>query len=309
MTSVPSPRSAAPGEAGRSCPYCRFPLKDSNEVVQCPACASLHHADCWNDNRGCAVVACAAGPAATPQAQQPPTTVLPPATAQPAFQGAATPQPPAAPVSRGPWVAAAVLILALAIAGAAAAYVATSKKDDDSVAQDQPPPSDPPTTNEPTSEPGGGTTPTDDTGALPAVPDSQMEADIQSLLLEWHEHVVAGEYRAAWELMTERKQEQKELEEGYDEWASGQASLGRHLDPSGIEVELLDKDEEEGVATVEVTGMAWNKPGSNCSYWEGVTWVKYEDDTWLYEPGYSTTPERTAEWKPQRGRTLGWGCT
>lgn len=45
-------------EAGKSCPYCRFPLKLGSEAVQCDSCGALHHEDCWQDGRGCAVVGC-----------------------------------------------------------------------------------------------------------------------------------------------------------------------------------------------------------------------------------------------------------
>ena len=54
---------ATPDEAGRSCPYCRFPLETGVEVARCPECEASHHAECWDANHGCAVVLCAAGPA------------------------------------------------------------------------------------------------------------------------------------------------------------------------------------------------------------------------------------------------------
>lgn len=64
--------------AGRNCPYCRFPIKEGTEVTVCPTCGSAHHAECWNDNQGCAITACASGPATaptTPPATTPTNTV------------------------------------------------------------------------------------------------------------------------------------------------------------------------------------------------------------------------------------------
>jgi hypothetical protein len=49
-------------------------------MVQCGHCNSAHHADCWDDNRGCAVVACAGGPTSATAAQPTaPQNPLPPA--------------------------------------------------------------------------------------------------------------------------------------------------------------------------------------------------------------------------------------
>jgi hypothetical protein len=50
--------------AGRNCPYCRFPIKEGTDVTVCPTCSSPHHTECWNDNQGCAIIACASGPSA-----------------------------------------------------------------------------------------------------------------------------------------------------------------------------------------------------------------------------------------------------
>jgi hypothetical protein len=58
----PITRTANQGDVGRSCPYCRFPLKSGAEVVQCGTCSAVHHDDCWVEGEGCAVVGCASGP-------------------------------------------------------------------------------------------------------------------------------------------------------------------------------------------------------------------------------------------------------
>jgi len=67
--------------AGRTCPYCRFALKQDGEVTQCGACHAVHHAECFTDNGGCAVVGCAGAPSVTSgsppaPAVAPPTVVL-----------------------------------------------------------------------------------------------------------------------------------------------------------------------------------------------------------------------------------------
>ena len=67
---IASPHRSAGGEsaaatrelAGRSCPYCRFPLKEGGAIATCPACNAVHHADCYAENGGCAVAGCTAGP-------------------------------------------------------------------------------------------------------------------------------------------------------------------------------------------------------------------------------------------------------
>jgi hypothetical protein len=308
MSAVGRRGPATEAETGRACPYCRFPLKQGVEVVQCAFCSSFHHGDCWDDNRGCAVVACPGGPGAATAAapQQQPTQVMAPPPAPPVAA------PPAQPVSRGPWLTAAVIVLALAVAGAAAAFVFMKPADDDDGSSRETP-----AAQESGSEGSEAAPPADDpepppaeptSAALPDVSRAEMQADIESLLLTWHEHIVAGDYRAAWDLLTPRKRAQKLREEGYAKWSEGQASLGRYLDPSGLRASIEEVDEESGVVTVTIRGMDWSAPGSSCSEWSGITWVKYEGGRWLYEPGYSMTAARRAEWEPRQTETLGWDC-
>ena len=54
-------------EAGRACPYCRFPLRSGVVAQRCKLCGALHHEDCWSDGGGCAVLGCTnrEAPAAT----------------------------------------------------------------------------------------------------------------------------------------------------------------------------------------------------------------------------------------------------
>ena len=79
-----NPGAATAELAGRSCPYCRFPLKEGAAVAACPACNAVHHAACYTENGGCAVAGCPGGP-------------LPPGFPETASDYATAPLPPVAP--------------------------------------------------------------------------------------------------------------------------------------------------------------------------------------------------------------------
>ena len=40
------------------CPYCQTAVQAGSDYVTCPACKTPYHADCWQENRGCAVRGC-----------------------------------------------------------------------------------------------------------------------------------------------------------------------------------------------------------------------------------------------------------
>jgi hypothetical protein len=56
------------GEAGKTCPYCRFPLKQGAPGVCCDACGTIHHEECWEEAGGCVVVGCSGAGTTTPTA-------------------------------------------------------------------------------------------------------------------------------------------------------------------------------------------------------------------------------------------------
>ena len=109
----------------------------------CSVCGAVHHADCWQDNAGCAITACTGGPGgivnrpirmdSTPTIDQ--AVGRPP---HPESIASATPSTwsPTVAVSsrnrRDPSLAIAIVILALVVGGAAAAFV-LSRQDDNSV--------------------------------------------------------------------------------------------------------------------------------------------------------------------------------
>lgn len=68
---------AAGDEIGKTCPYCRFPLKPGEQVMTCPACKVPHHADCWSENRGCTTYGCQGSATAAPAAPATPSVLRP----------------------------------------------------------------------------------------------------------------------------------------------------------------------------------------------------------------------------------------
>lgn len=332
MSAPPVMAPATAEDAGRNCPYCRFPLKEGGDVARCGSCHAAHHADCWSDNRGCAVMGCAAAPGSaipTPAALaapvppvQAPTVVQPaprPAYApQPTYQAPPPPyQPPPTPSGGGGgrWLIGAILVLAVVVAGAAVAIVLTREDDTTPAASSQSTSQaevgsasdadaeetvEPEPTVEDIPEP-------EPTVASPSDllsrPRAEMRREIQSMLLNWHESIVAGDASTAWDMLTERKRDQKASEEGYSAWAASQVEFGNGLSPSGLRVSIDDIDDPENVVRVNVRGMYYE----GCE-WRGITWVRWEGGEWLYEPGYSTTSERRREWEPRAAETLGGSC-
>ena len=59
----PAEATRAPSDAvGKTCPYCRFPVKEGEELLVCSACRVPHHADCWQENGGCTAYGCSQSP-------------------------------------------------------------------------------------------------------------------------------------------------------------------------------------------------------------------------------------------------------
>lgn len=147
-------------------------------------------------------------------------------------------------------------------------------------------------------------------GVLPPVSREQMREDVQQVLYQHHEDIVGGDYRAAWDLLSQRKQVQETRKFGYDGWVQNQKTIANHLDPTSLHVSIRSLDAHTGVATILVTGMGYHDSSNpSCTSWTGITWARYENGHWRYDPGYSTTPQRTAEWKPRFHELLGGSCS
>ncbi len=41
-----------------TCPYCKIQFKKGDEAISCPTCQTLHHASCWEENKGCTTFGC-----------------------------------------------------------------------------------------------------------------------------------------------------------------------------------------------------------------------------------------------------------
>jgi LSD1 subclass zinc finger protein len=335
-------------EAGRNCPYCRFPLKEGAQAVRCGSCHATHHADCWSDNGGCAVMGCAGAPGSSPTGTATPVPVQPaagyaapppthtaPALAAPLPTAVTAMSPPASGARGGRWLVAAVLALAVAIAGVAVAIAvrgaessppggskaqAATLGDQESAPADDPgleaeadavePEPDAPVEADQALEDAldPAPTPAPPSSPLDTMSRPEMRFAIADMLRSHHENIVAGRFRAAWNQLTARKQAQKEREGGYSQWAAAQATLSPYLDPTALDVRIDAVEKRDDVVRVDVRGMGWSKPGSRCTTWSGITWVRYEDGEWRYDPGYSTTTKRRREWEPRQTETMGWGC-
>lgn len=81
--------------AGKTCPYCRFPLKVNEQMTICPACRVAHHADCWQENGGCTTYACRLSPESRPPEAAAAGPVI-------ASQGPTAPAPPPYVSPHGP---------------------------------------------------------------------------------------------------------------------------------------------------------------------------------------------------------------
>ena len=47
---------------GQLCPICQSPIAASEAATYCTDCKTIYHADCWDENQGCAVYGCSQVP-------------------------------------------------------------------------------------------------------------------------------------------------------------------------------------------------------------------------------------------------------
>ncbi|MGI6294808.1 MAG: RING finger protein [Armatimonadota bacterium] len=58
---------------GKTCPYCQYPIKPGEPVIECGQCGMPHHKACWEHNGGCTTYGCSGT-----QSHQPVHSNIPP---------------------------------------------------------------------------------------------------------------------------------------------------------------------------------------------------------------------------------------
>jgi len=292
--------------AGNICPYCRSPVESGGDAKQCPSCGSAHHADCWIENDGCAVIGCAAGPAAKkaagivlPPIEEPGAAVVVDVETEQAQEGKGGPRRLARPLIAG---AAVVAVVAIGI-GAAVAIRAQDKggkievgdETGSSVSADATP-SAPAAALSEKREPGDFT-------------DAEVAAHAKQVLVRHHELLkkAAGDpsspyARQAYALLSVRKR-------------AAETAEGAEYGESGFEFWITKREGENlrigesvclpGTVTLRPPGY-WNpRNGVAMVYvdfgsYAGFTWVLYERGHWTYDAGYGHVPSREAIWEPRK---------
>ncbi len=63
-TALPQPPvfSAGADVAGKQCSICQSSILGGEQVLNCPSCSLVFHADCWSENRGCSAYGCKSAP-------------------------------------------------------------------------------------------------------------------------------------------------------------------------------------------------------------------------------------------------------
>ncbi|MEV4422459.1 hypothetical protein AB0L40_21155 [Patulibacter sp. NPDC049589] len=327
--STPTHRTATPEDVGRSCPYCRFPLKPGAGVTDCGTCHATHHDDCWAEGGGCAVVGCGATSELDPTlvtsgaAAGASTGSVPiaPAPGSPPPAWAPPSGPPAPAPRRGNGlIVAAVLVLALVVAGSAAAFVLTRDAGDDAALAAQTTSTVGDTTSTagdtsaeaPTATDTTSDTTTDDAtptatsgGAVPDDDESTMADDIATTISEYYGALNNGDTNTAWDLLSGRRHRLETSgrvlygrQRTRASWAAAEGRTGLAVSPGTVTATMVELDRANGVATVRIKGLDFSGPNAgHCNgRYTGITWAKYENGAWKYEPGANTTAKREARW-------------
>lgn len=315
---------------GRNCPYCRFPLKASSEFAECPVCHAVHHADCYAENGGCAIVGCAGDDttAAVPHAPTPltapqrPTVVMPPGSMSPAELDQAPPRRSSVAHRHRRLLTSLAAALAALGCAAAAVFAASSghtRTTTQSVPTDpQPsattPPPETPTTPSDSGSPGSAPPVTDGNGTQLAPSsttddDATIQAAAQSKIADFHQAVASDDTSTAWHDLAPYNRANKISEAGYgdgtqdsppQQWVTDMSTFNGNLDASNVQVSLVSVDRQSGIALVDVEGMT-SSGGGLCNPYAGKTWMAYEDGQWWYDPGVKHHPERSSEFPNQQG--------
>lgn len=272
---------------GRSCPYCRFPLKEGSPITECGTCHTVHHAECWEENGGCSITGCAGGPTLATQVHTPSSAATPPAPAQ---------APPAAVPSQArlpaqmPVALAATLAVVVAILGAAAALALSSGKGGGSPTASAPPivtqttqstlsasseaeatvSADTETQATEAEDTETETTSSEEaTQAAAPSNESQTESPLGAVNEHWHD-LQSGDYQAAW------SDEAPSLRGNRSSWVHGQEEAG---------IESIDYRFKEGSrsgdgATVQIEELRTVSHQNGCQNWTGTYGLIDEGGRW-----------------------------
>ena len=338
---------AREGGSSRKCPYCRTSFAGGEETLTCSACSAVHHSECWGENGGCAVWGCEARPKTEADSSDESRASVSSATParEPSLPPVATSGPGSSPPSGKPkgktqrWdtaeqeggtqeragaalagqVRPVHVLVGLGILSATllAVVVLVFSGNETNAPDLDPPPSGQGVSPSPPTKP----VPT--TVGFPPTPIESQRQAIERMFTEWHNAADRGDRDTMWRLLSNRKKSQinrgvygatdsdGNLYADYDnrrEWEEVQASLAGDLDTAGVRVDLIGPSySQDRVRTIRVKGMTQRSTGCE---WDGITWVRFDGQQWLYEPGYLVTPERRDDWAVanERDELLGAQC-
>jgi hypothetical protein len=124
-----------------------------------------------------------------------------------------------------------------------------------------------------------------------------------------------------WNLLSEKKRNQKQEEDRTGEedlsaFISNQFELGEYLSsPEYAVVRVLDVNRRTGAVEIYVgnlgyVGSCTSSAADPSDLWSGITWVRFENGSWGYEPGFSSTEQRRSRWENagDQYKLLGLGC-
>jgi len=160
-------------------------------------------------------------------------------------------------------------------------------------------------------------------GPLAGMSRSEIQQGAQRVIRDYHVAIHDGDRSGMWNALSRKKRQQKieedrtgDYEDSLANFYSTQFEFGSQLDsPESAKAKVLSIDRRTGAVDVYVSGLGYNgscnaAPPDPDDLWTGITWVRYENGHWGYEPGYSTTQQRRERWEnaPDDYRLLGFGC-
>ena len=76
-TAKPSPSAKPPTSVLRECAICQSSIYTAEKTIACPKCGLIFHAECWQENMGCAAYGCEQVNALAPKTEEKPVEHLP----------------------------------------------------------------------------------------------------------------------------------------------------------------------------------------------------------------------------------------